>query len=117
MGVKITGLDKLQRKLRDNATLDDVKTIVKTNGVRLTQQMKRQTTLAYVKGYSTGDTASSINLEITPDGMTAMVGPTMDYDPYVEYGTRYMAPEPIAQPSLDVVGPKFVKDLGRIMKK
>lgn len=117
MGITVKGLDKLQAKLRDNVTLDDVKRVVQKNGADLTRTMKAQTKVAYVKGYSTGDTASSINLRPEDGGLTAVVEATTDYAPYVEYGTRYMAPEPIAQPSLDKVRPKFLNDLERLMKK
>ena len=102
--------------LKENVTLDDVRRIVKKNGADLTKQMKRQTTVAYVKGYSTGDTAGSINMKITDGGLTAEVSAGTSYAPYVEYGTRYMSPEPIVQPSLDIVGVKFLSDLSRVMK-
>lgn len=114
--VKVTGLEQLVGVLKDNVTMDDVKRVVSTNGQRLTNQMKRQTTLSYVKGYSLGDTAGSINLQITKGGMSAEVKATTDYVEYVEKGTRFMSPEPIAQPSLDVIAPKFFSDLQRLTK-
>lgn len=114
--IRVEGLETLQKRLKGKANLNDVKRVVKANGTRLTREMKAQTKQAYVKGYSTGDTAGSINLEITDAGMTAKVGPTMSYDPYVEYGTRYMKAEPIVQPSLQKIGPQFIKDLSRIME-
>ena len=114
--IKIEGLEKLIGELKENVTLNDVKRVVSYNGQALNRQMKAQTTKAYVKGYSTGDTAISINLHLENGGMKAVVEATMDYDPYVEYGTRFMAPEPIVQPSLDVIGPKFINDLSRLKK-
>lgn len=122
MAITVRGLDKIQERLKDKATLDDVRRVVSKNGERLTETMKKETTTAYRGGYSgviqsTGDTASSINLNITDAGMTAKVGATMSYDKYVEYGTRYMPPEPICQPSLDKVKPQFLSDLERLMKK
>ena len=114
--IKIEGIEKLIGELKDNVTLNDVKRVVSHNGQALTRQMNAQTTRAYVKGYSTGDTASSINLHLENGGMKAVVEATMNYDPYVEYGTRFMAPEPIVQPSLDVIGPKFINDLQRLKK-
>ena len=116
MSLKVEGLEPLIGTLKDNVTLNDVKRIVAKNGADLTRQMKAQTTKSYVKGYSTGDTAGSINLKITNGGMTAEVATGTSYSPYVEYGTRYMSPEPIVQPSLDVIAPKFYSDLSRIMK-
>ena len=116
MSIKIEGVEALMGALKENATLNDVKMIVRKRGADLTRQMIRQTTISYVKGYSTGDTAGSINLSIQNGGMTAVVKPTTDYVPYVEYGTRYMAAEPIVQPSLDVVGKQFINDLERLKK-
>lgn len=114
MSIKIDGLEEFQRTLKKNVTMDDVKRIVKTNGQRLTNVMKRQTTNAYVKGYSTGDTASSINAEERDGGLTVAVGATMNYNPYTEYGTRYMSAEPILDPSLEVIRPQFLGDLEKV---
>lgn len=116
MSLTVTGLTELENKLKPNVTLDDVRRIVKVRGAELNRTMKAQTTIAYVKGYSTGDTAGSITLKITDGGLTAEVSTGTKYSPYVEYGTRYMSPEPIAQPSLDKVAPSFYNDLSRVMK-
>ena len=116
MSIEVTGLNELMGELKENVTLNDVRQVVLKRGADLTRQMKMQTKQAYVKGYSTGDTASSINLKIENGGMTAVVQATTDYSPYVEYGTRFMSPEPIVQPSLDIVGPKFINDLERLTK-
>ena len=117
MSIKLNGLEEFQRTLKENVTMDDVKRIVRTNGQRLTNVMKRQTTTAYVKGYSTGDTASSINAEERDGGMTVAVGATMNYNPYTEYGTRYMSAEPILDPSLEKVRPQFLGDLEKVTDK
>lgn len=114
--VKLEGIEKLIGELKDNVTLNDVKRVVAQNGARLNRQLKAQTTKAYVKGYSVGDTASSIGLELRNNGMQAVCGLGMDYDWYVEYGTRFMAPEPIVEPSLDIVGRQFISDLTRLKK-
>lgn len=117
MNVKFNGLDDFVGVLKDNVTMDDVKRIIKANGDRLNRYMKEQTTHAYVKGYSTGDTAGSINTEVRDGGLTVAVGATMNYDPYVEYGTRYMSAEPILDPSLERVRPQFLGDLEKITEK
>lgn len=119
--IEVKGLEELIGTLKENVTLDHVKSVVQKNGADLTAQMKRQTTIAYVGGYSgipqtNGDTAGSINLKITNGGMTAEVSASTEYVEYVEKGTRFMPPEPIAQPSLDVIAPKFYSDLRRLTK-
>lgn len=115
--VKLVGLDILQEKLKDNVTLDDVKRIVKENGGRLTREMKAQTRKAYVKGYSNHVTVKTILPEFRDGGLTVSVYATTDYYPYLEYGTRYMEAEPIRQPALDIVGPKFIRNLERVIEK
>ena len=122
MGITVRGLDKLQARLKDNVTMDDVARVVQKNGNDLVRTMKAETLTAYRGGYSgkvvsTGDTANSINKKSEDGGLTARVAPTMAYDPYVEFGTRFMPPEPIAKPALDKVKPKFLNDLERLMKK
>lgn len=116
--IEVTGLDELVATLKDNVTLDDVRRIVNTNGKRLVDTMIRQTTKSYVKGYTTGNTAGSINKApiMENGGLTAVVKAQTEYVEYVEYGTRFMSPEPIAQPSLDVVAPQFFSDLKRVSK-
>lgn len=117
MNIKLTGMEDLQAVLKENVTMDDVKRIVKTNGDRLNKYMKQQTTQAYVKGYSTGDTAGSINTEVRDGGLTVAVGATMNYNPYTEYGTRYMSAEPILDPSLERVRPQYLGDLEKVTDK
>lgn len=112
----VEGLEPLIGTLKENVTLDDVKRIVQKNGADLTATMKRQTTKSYIKGYSTGDTAGSINMKPFNGGLGVEVATGTSYSPYVEWGTRYMEAEPIVQPSLDVIAPKFYSDLSRVMK-
>ena len=112
--VTIKGMKDLEKALKPNVTMDDVKRIVQTNGKRLNDTMKRQTTTAYVKGYSTGDTAGSITTEVRDGGLSVAVGATMNYNPYTEYGTRYMSAEPIIMPSADIVRPQFLSDLEKV---
>lgn len=117
INIKLNGMKELQKVLKPNVTMDDVKRIVKVNGDRLNRYMKEQTTHAYVKGYSTGDTASSINTEVRDGGLTVAVGATMNYNPYTEYGTRYMSAEPILDPSLERVRPQYLGDLDKVTDK
>lgn len=115
--VKLVGMDKLVAKLQKcsgDPTL--VKIVVAKNGNQLNERMKRKMKEAYVKGYSQGDTAGSVNTVITDGGMTANVGPTMDYDPYVEYGTRFMEAEPAIRPAFEEQVSIFKRDLESIMR-
>lgn len=114
--VKIVGLDKLNRKLRKNATLNDVKTVVSTNGNRLEREIKANTKTAYVKGYSDQNTADSVHGNPLDRGMSYEAGTGMSYNPYTEYGTRYMEPEPVVKPAIETVGAQFERDMRRLTK-
>lgn len=112
--IEIAGMDKLLKRLKENATLDDVKKVVRTNGAQL--QSKMQDKADFTKGYATGTTKRSIGLEITDGGMSAEVGPETEYSPYLEYGTRFMSAQPFVRPALDEQKAKFKSDLQKLMK-
>ena len=115
-GIEFKGIDKLQKKLRKNAGMADVKKVVNHHGGQLAERMKAQTQQSFKKGYSTGDTASSINVEITDGGLEARVGPTTNYAEYVEYGTRFMEAEPFVRPALNDQKDKFKADLKKLVR-
>ena len=58
-GIKIEGLDKLQKHLKKQCTLDDVRNVVKMNGAELQNKAKRMAPV------DTGTLKRSIGLEIT----------------------------------------------------
>lgn len=110
-GIKIEGLDKLQKHLKKQCTLDDVRNVVKMNGAELQNKAKRMAPV------DTGTLKRSIGLEITEAGMTAEVEATAEYAPYVEYGTRFMKAQPYIRPSLEEQKKSFENDLSKILKK
>ena len=115
--VKLVGMDKLQAKLtKCSGNLELAKMVVLKNGNQLNEKMKRHMRDAYTKGYSTGDTAGSVNTVITDGGMTANVGPTTEYSPYVEYGTRFMKAEPAVRPAFEEQVPVFKSDMDRLVR-
>lgn len=114
MGISITGLDKLEKALKENVTMNDVKRVVRTNGSQLQRLM--QSNADFKKGYQTGTTKRSIGLEITDGGFTAEVGPETEYSPYLEYGTRFMQAQPFVKPSLDEQERKFKSDMAKLVR-
>lgn len=82
--IKITGLKELEKKLKDNVTMNDVKTVVRHNGSEL--QSKIQRNAEFTKGYQTGTTKRSVGLELTDGGFTAESGPTTEYAPCLKIG-------------------------------
>jgi HK97 gp10 family phage protein len=112
--LEIKGLDKLERSLRENVTLSDVKRVVRHNGSQMHQKM--QANADFSKGYQTGATKRSIGLEIKDGGFTAEVAPGTEYSPYLEYGTRYMDAQPFVKPSYDAQKGKFKSDMQKLVR-
>lgn len=108
--MKITGIDALQKKLRENATLDDVKHVVKSNTANMNKNMQN---LAPV---DTGNMKRSITSDFTDGGLTGRTQPHTDYAGYVEYGTRFQAAQPFVKPTFDVQKKAFKNDLERLTK-
>lgn len=108
--MKITGIDALQKKLRENVTLKDVKHIVKSNTSSMNSKMQN---LAPV---DTGNMKRSITSELTLGGLTGKSGPHTNYASYVEYGTRFQNAQPFVKPAFNIQKKVFTKDLERLMK-
>ena len=112
--IKIDGLEELQKALKDNVTMDDVKRVVRQNGSEM--QRKIQANADFKKGYQTGTTKRSIGLEIKDSGFTAEVEPGTEYSPYLEYGTRFMEAQPFVKPGHEEQERQFKRDMQKLVK-
>lgn len=112
--ITLKGDKELMKRLKENATMSDVKKVIRKNGSEL--QAKMQEKADFTRGYATGTTKRSIGLEVTDGGLTAEVGPTTEYSPYLEYGTRFMEAQPFVTPALNEQKKKFRSDLGKLMR-
>lgn len=110
MGIKITGVKELQKKLERCGKLEAVKTVVKKNGSEL--QAKAQGKAPVDTGYL----KRSIWLDITDGGLTATVEPKAHYAPYVEYGTRKMNAQPFIKPTYNDQKGKFKSDMQKLVR-
>lgn len=112
--IKIEGLEKLEKALRENVTLDDLKKVVRHNGAQL--QQKIMDNAEFEKGYQTGTTKRSVVLLYKDGGLTAESGPTTEYAPYLEYGTRFMEAQPFVKPALEEQTKKFKSDIDKLVR-
>lgn len=110
----VTGLDELEKALKKNVRMDDVKRVVRHHGAALQERMHDKAD--FKMGYQTGDTKRSIGLEIENGGFTASVGPETEYSPYLEYGTRFMEAQPFVKPSYQVQKEKFKQDMQKLVR-
>ena len=114
MKIKVDGLKELQKALKDNVNLDDVKRVVRQNGSEL--QRKMQDNADFTRGYATGATKRSIGLEFKDAGFAAEVEPKTEYAPYLEFGTRFMEAQPFVKPAYVEQKRIFEKDMQRLVK-
>ena len=112
--LKVEGLDKLEKALKENVTMDDVKRVVRHNGQEL--QRKIQQNADFTRGYATGQTKRSVDLQIKDGGFTADSGPTTEYSPYLEYGTRFMDAQPFVRPAYTEQKAKFNQDMQKLVR-
>lgn len=65
----------------------------------------------------TGNLRNSISFDVSADGLTAEIGPTASYAPFLEYGTSRMAPRPFLMPAAEAVQPQFEAALEQVAEK
>lgn len=108
--IKVDGLDKLEKKLKKNVTMTDISRVVRQNGKNLQERAERRAPV------DTGTLKRSIDLEITDSGLTAVVEPTAEYAPYVEYGTRFMNAQPYLKPAFNEQKQQFKSDMQKLVR-
>lgn len=109
-GIYLKGIDALKRGLKERATLQNVKDVVLLNGAEMTEAAKRN---APVK---TGDLRGSIIQSTADGGLTSKTAPSVDYAPYVEFGTRFMLGRFYLKKAFDAQSVKFQRDMKRLVK-
>lgn len=124
--IEFKGLDELEKRLKANVTMDDVRRVVKQNGGELHRKMQDKADFRghyeWKKGQGrvfvkpTGTTKRSITLDIKDAGLTAEAYPETEYSPYVEYGTRFMEAQPFVRPALEEQAVQFKKDMKKLVR-
>lgn len=119
--IKIVGMEKLQKKLKQNVRMDDVKRQVRKHGAEMQTKAQRNAPVGTpestgVPGYVGGTLKRSIGIDITDGGMTAEVEPTAEYAPYVELGTRFMEAQPYLAPAFRDQAGQFRKDMKKLVE-
>lgn len=124
--VKIVGMEKLEKQLRKNIALNDVKKVIRHNGAQLQEGAQREADFRghyeYEKGKGlvfvepSGNLKEKIELDIEDSGMTAEVTPKAEYSAYVELGTRFMDAQPYLKPAFEKQVPKFKQDMLKLTK-
>lgn len=108
--LEFKGIDQLMRHLKKAATLNDVQKVVKSNSAEMTERMQKGAPV------DTGYLRRSISMTLSEAGLTGIVGPTANYAPYVEYGTRFMSAQPYVRPAFNYQKVKFMAEMKALVK-
>lgn len=83
---------------------------MKSNTAEMTERMQKGAPV------DTGYLRRSINMNLLEAGLTGIVGPTVDYASYVEYGTRFMSAQPYVRPAFNYQKVKFMAEMKALVK-
>lgn len=108
--IAINGINALSKSLKNNATLSDVKQIVKENTSELQRKMIRDAPV------DTGFLKRSIVFSLASAGLTGQVLIYAEYAPYLIFGTRFMAKQDFFRPNFNAQKKKFKSDLERLVE-
>lgn len=117
------GFKELEALMKKSEKVEqEVKKVVRRNGNELKNRMVRKADFrGHYKGKKfvapTGTTKGNITEHVAFSGFSVTVGPTTEYAPYLEYGTRFMEAQPFVRPAWTEQVPKFVRDLNNIIKE
>lgn len=120
--IKITGTQKLKAALLEDAQAKAIRKVVKDAVTDVQEDAQKKAGETYTKvdrkgnRYSTGATKQGIGFRLENNELTGIVGMIQDYNPYTEYGTRFMAAEPVLGPAFNNSKDKFMADIKRLMK-
>ena len=103
-------IEKLQKKLKQNVRMEDVRRVVHVNGAEMQAKVQQKAPV------DTGYLKRSIGLEFTDGGMSAEVEPKADYGAYVELGTRKMEARPYLKPAFEEQSKEFRKDMQKLVE-
>lgn len=76
-----------------------VTALMARTGVRIQRKAKQKCPVDTGRLRSSIDTA----LDVSEEGIAVLVGTNVEYAPYVEFGTRFMAPRPFLRSSVTEV--------------
>ena len=118
--ISFKGLDKLEKKLIENVKMEEVKKVVKDNGLTLQGNVvKNAGEITFNKGYFTGNLKQDVaghGLKLSGDGLTAKVGTSVEYGYWLEHGTRYMEAEPFLKDPFELAKNEFKAGIDKLAK-
>lgn len=88
---------------------DKIKTVVQIAARNIEKDSKQRMTDQ--DAVDTGATRNSIFVDPGTPSFSQKIGPTTEYAPFIEFGTRFMAARPYMIPALEQEAPRFKEAL------
>ncbi|MHC3758887.1 HK97-gp10 family putative phage morphogenesis protein [Staphylococcus succinus] len=113
----VRGIEALINKMGDmqDDIDDDIDFIIKKRSQQFSAQTVTSAKSVMVKGYWTGNLARMI--EATKTGkLKYTITSNAHYSGFLEYGTRFMAPETFMKPVYEKFAPQIAKDISRLLE-
>lgn len=108
LGVAQKQAPLLVRQVTQKAALD-LEAEAKRNAPVRTGRLKNSITTSQA-GLSRADVGAGVTAAVYE------VGPTVDYAPFLEFGTRYMQPQPFLYPAADKIQPIFERAIEKAVE-
>ena len=105
---EIVGAEALIKKLKKNATLNDVKDVIRMNTAEMHKGAIRNAPV------QSGDLRRAIRIDVKE--FEGKVASTIDYAPYQEWGTRFQEGTPHVGPAFHHQKQRFLDDMKRFMR-
>lgn len=108
--IEIKGIDKVIKNIDkyNDEIQNKIKQVLADGG------MKIQTEAQSRAPVRTGTLRASI--EYKPNGLQVEVVAGVDYASFVEFGTRFMEPQPFLTPAFELVAPQIERDIQEALK-
>lgn len=94
VGFTLEGVADLSKELEKLENMQWVKEAIKVNTAAMQNEAQWQVPV------DTGNLKRSLSIEITDGGYTGRLYTNAEYALHVEYGTRFMGPQPYIRPAL-----------------
>lgn len=106
--VKVVGVERVSGKLRKNATMADVKNVVKSNVTEMTKNSQRLSPVdtGFLKG----------SIVATVGGLEGSTDVGAHYGGYVNNGTRFMSAQPFLTDSFELQRGNFRREMEMLVK-
>ncbi|MGM0220057.1 HK97-gp10 family putative phage morphogenesis protein [Enterococcus sp. AZ126] len=108
--ISLVGADIFKKKLKEKATLSDVKQVVKINTAELQRKLAQDAPI------DTGYLKRSIVFLLADAGLTGRVLIYAEYAPYLIFGTRFMAKQDFVVSNFNKQKERFKSDMNRLVK-